>query len=102
MTISKSKKIFAGIALIVLLSTSALVACSGRTVIDVNIDPTTGAGDIVINPPEEEEQPPIIIDNSGNQSDSNMSQVALFAVIVALLLGTAAIIISVARRPREG
>lgn len=93
------KKFIAGLLLITLFSTSLLAACTGRTVIDVNIDPTTGSGDIVIIPPEEEQPAPS--DSDSDTENTDMSQVALFAVIVALLLGTAAIVVSVARRPRD-
>ncbi len=80
-------------------STLFLAACSGRTLIDVNIDPTTGSGQIVVNPPA---QATAVPDTGGTGNTStDMSQVALFAIVVILLLGVMAIVFSVARRPRR-
>jgi hypothetical protein len=77
-----------------------LSACAGQTLIDVNIDPTTGSGQIVVNPPPQ--QATAIPDTGGSAAgSSDMSQVALFAIIVILLLGVMAIVFSVARRPRR-
>lgn len=73
-----------------------LVACTGRTVIDVNIDPTTGAGGIVINPGAT--SAPAADSGAGG---ADFSTIALFAIIVSLFLGTIAIVLAVARRPRE-
>jgi hypothetical protein len=91
------------LSLLVLLSLFcglALAACSGTTLVDVNIDPTTGSGDIVITGDQDGGG---TTDNSGAGSaqvgNTDMSQVVLFGVIIALLLGTAAIVISASRRP---
>lgn len=93
------KKYLLGLFAISILSTLFLAACSGQTVIDVNIDPTTGAGSIVVNPPAGEQGIP---ETGGEaQPSADMSQVALFAIVVILLLGVMAIIFSVARRPRR-
>jgi hypothetical protein len=87
------------IPLVLLSLVFALVAsaCEGTTFIDVNIDPTTGAGNIVVTGDQ---------DNSGETDagdtqvgNTDMSQVVLFGVVVALLLGTVAIVISASRRP---
>ncbi len=91
------KKILFTFLLIGIFSAPLLAACSGPTVIDVNIDPTTGAGNIVVNPPPEEQQ----ATQAPADTSSDMSQVALFAIIVILLLGVMAIVFSVARRPRR-
>jgi hypothetical protein len=80
-----------------LFSLLALTACSGRTVIDFNIDPTTGVGNVVVNPAATA----VIPETGAQPAADDMSQVALFAVIVAILLGTIAIVFAVARRPRE-
>lgn len=81
--------------LVIILSMFFLAACSGRTLINVNIDPTTGSGNIVVNPPAA--QPT----TAPAGTSTGMSQVALFAIVVILLLGVMAIIFSVARRPRQ-
>lgn len=94
------KKFLASALLISLLLTSLLVGCTGRTVIDVNIDPETGEGDIVIDPVVQPTD-----DGSGGNTDSGtssspeMSQFALFAVILAFFVGVIAIVIAVSRRP---
>jgi len=77
-----------------------LAACGGTTLIDVNLDPTTGAGNIVVTGNQDPGAPP---DNSGDATVGNtdMSQVVLFVIIIALLLGTAAIIISASRRSSQ-
>jgi len=71
-----------------------LAGCTGRTIIDVNIDPTTGVGDIVIQP--QATQPAPAADGGGN----NMNQVLLFGVVVALLIGTLAVVMASSRRRR--
>ena len=81
--------------LISIFSISLLAACSGPTTIDVNIDPTTGAGNIVVNPPPQEPTP------GATGTPGDMSQVALFAIVVIVLIGVMAIVFSVARRPRR-
>lgn len=85
------------LVLLSLVFALAASACEGTTFIDVNIDPTTGAGNIVVTGDQ---------DNSGETDASDaqvgntdMSQVVLFGVVVALLLGTVAIVISSSRRP---
>lgn len=86
------------LAVLSLFSALALSACNGTTLIDVNLDPTTGAGNIVVSGDQEGGD---TSSDAGNQQVGNtdMSQVVLFGVIVALLLGTAAIVISASRRP---
>lgn len=91
------KKLVLVLFFVSISSTLFLAACSGPTVIDVNIDPTTGAGNIVVNPPPTAQ--PAAGGSGGTTTD--MSQVALFAIIVILLLGVMAIVFSVARRPRR-
>lgn len=96
-----SKRSIATICLLAMFSTLVLAACSGTTQIDVNLDPTTGSGDIVITGDQ---------DPAGGESDAaddqvgstDMSQVVLFGVVVALLLGTVAIVLSASRRPMGG
>lgn len=82
------------LVLIALLSSFALAACNGTAQIDVNFDATQGVGNIVITGDQSE---PAQTDTSG---ELTTSQVLLFGIIAALLLGTVAIVISVARRPR--
>jgi hypothetical protein len=78
----------------VLIAGVALLAgCTGRTIIDVNIDPTTGVGDIVIQPQATQPAPAA---DGGN----NMNQVLLFGVVVALLIGTLAVVMASSRRRR--
>ncbi len=96
MNLSRKKLLFA-LFFISIFSPLFLAACSGPTVIDVNIDPTTGAGNIVVNPPPAAQ--PTAAGTGGTTTD--VSQVALFAIIVILLLGVMAIVFSVARRPRR-
>lgn len=76
-------------------ASALLAACSGPTTIDVNFDPTTGAGNIIVNPPPQEPTP------VGAGTTGDVSQVALFAIVVIVLLGVMAIVFSVARRPRR-
>jgi hypothetical protein len=101
----KNRNFFTGTVLIALLLTSVLVGCSGRTVIDVNIDPETGEGDIVIDPvaPPEDDGGGDTggATDSGTPNDPQMSQIALFAVIAALFIGVVAIVIAVSRRPSD-
>lgn len=100
----KNKKALTGSLLIALLLTSVLVGCSGRTVIDVNIDPETGEGDIVIDPvapPEDDGGDTDGATDNGTPNDPQMSQIALFAVIAALFIGVVAIVIAVQRRPSD-
>jgi hypothetical protein len=78
--------VFAG-----LIGSLTLAACSGTAFVDFSYDPTQGVGNIVIT--GDQDQPP-------QQQQDNMSQILLFGLILAMLLGTIAIVISVARRPR--
>ncbi len=77
-----------------------LASCSGTTLVDINLDPTTGAGNIVVTGNQDEGSTP---SDSGDATVGNtdMSQVVLFGVIIAVLLGTAAIIISASRRSSQ-
>jgi len=95
MSILNKKALFAFL-LLNTFGAALLSACAGPTLIDVNIDPTTGSGNIVVNPPPQQATP---VPDTGTSGD--MSQVALFAIIVILLLGVMAIVFSVARRPRR-
>jgi hypothetical protein len=97
MSTPKQKLIFS-LFILSTLGAALLSACAGQTLIDVNIDPTTGSGQIVVNPPAQQATQ---IPDTGAQPPSDMSQVALFAIIVILLLGVMAIVFSVARRPRS-
>lgn len=81
-------------ALISLLSGVLLASCDGTALINVNYDPTEGVGNIVIT--GNQDDPAVQQDNA----DSNMSQLLLFGLVIALLLGTIAIVVSVSRRPR--
>jgi hypothetical protein len=97
---ASKKVLIVSIFILSMFTTLFLAACSGQTLIDVNIDPTTGSGQIVVNPPAA--QPTALPDTGGTTSTStDMSQVALFAIVVILLLGVMAIVFSVARRPRR-
>jgi hypothetical protein len=98
-----SSKVKRNISIFILLSLFAgsfLAACSGTTLVDVNLDPTTGAGNIVITGNQNE-------GSTSNDSGAapvgttDMSQVVLFGVIILVLLGTAAIIITSSRRPNQ-
>jgi hypothetical protein len=80
-----------------LFSGLALAACNGTTLVDVNLDPTTGAGNIVVTGNQDDGSTTGAGDAQVGNTD--MSQVVLFGVIIALLLGTAAIVISASRRP---
>jgi hypothetical protein len=84
-----------------LFSGLALAACNGTTVVDVNLDPTTGAGNIVVTGNQDDGSSADNGAGSAQVGNTDMSQVVLFGVIIALLLGTAAIVISATRRPRE-
>lgn len=86
------------IALIIvaLLGTLALAACDGRAVIDVNFDATEGVGNIIVTGDQDGQS----ADQTQTDTTMDTSQVLLFGLIVALLLGTIAIVISLARRPR--
>jgi hypothetical protein len=103
---NKKSKFLASSILITLLLSSLLVGCSGRTVIDVNIDPETGEGNIVVDPaaqPEDDggqDTDGAAVD-SGTPNNPQMSQIALFAVIAALFIGVVAIVIAVQRRPSD-
>jgi hypothetical protein len=101
----KNSKFLIGSVLVALLLTSLLVGCSGRTVIDVNIDPETGEGNIIVDPaaPPEDDggEDTDGATDSGTPNDPQMSQIALFAVIAALFIGVVAIVIAVQRRPSD-
>lgn len=86
-----SQKMIFTLFLASIFSTFFLVACSGA-LIDINIDPTTGTGNIIVNP-QATAAP------TGGTGSTDMSQVALFAIVVIVLLGVMAIVFSVARRP---
>jgi ABC-type dipeptide/oligopeptide/nickel transport system permease subunit len=84
--------------LVSLIATMALTACGGA-VIDVNVDPNTGQGNIVVNDhPSNDEGVDVDITTDDNNQD--MSQILLFGIVVALLLGTVAIVVSTSRRER--
>jgi hypothetical protein len=101
----KKSKFLASLIFIALLLSSLLVGCSGRTVIDVNIDPETGEGNIVVDPAAPEDDGGQDTDgaavDSGTPNNPQMSQIALFAVIAALFIGVVAIVIAVQRRPSD-
>lgn len=84
------------VSLLGLVCGLVLSACEGTAFIDVSFDATEGVGNVVItgdqSQPDQSQG-----DGSGNV---NMSQILLFGLVVALLLATVAIIISLARRPR--
>lgn len=82
-----------------LFSGLALSACSGTTVVDVNLDPTTGSGNIVVTGNQEKTSSDAGDAGDTQVGNTDMSQVVLFGVIVTLLLGTAIIVISSNRRP---
>jgi hypothetical protein len=84
-----------------LFSGLALSACNGTTLVDVNIDPTTGTGNIIVTGNQDDNSSTDNGAGSAQVGNTDMSQVVLFGVIIALLLGTAAIVISATRRPRE-
>lgn len=79
--------------LVGLLSAVFLTACDGTAFIDINFDPTEGVGNIVITGDQDEPAPQ-------TDDDTSMSQLLLFGLVIALLLGTVAIVMSLARRPR--
>ncbi|MEX1247185.1 MAG: hypothetical protein WEA61_01780 [Anaerolineales bacterium] len=85
------KKSILLLVLLGILGGVALAGCSGSALIDINYDATQGVGNIVITGDQDR----------ANQQQDNMSQILLFGLIIALLLGTFAIVISVARRPRR-
>lgn len=90
------------VSLVVLLSffsALALSACSGTTVVDVNLDPTTGSGNIVVTGNQDEAASDGGDAGNAQVGNTDMSQVVLFGVIVILLLGTAIIVVSSNRRP---
>lgn len=96
-------KVRRSLSLLVVLSMFsglALAACSGTTLVDVNLDPTTGSGSIVVTGNQDDGSADSGGDAGATQvGNTDMSQVVLFGVIIALLLGTAAIVISASRRP---
>ena len=79
-----------------LFSGLVLAACDGSALIDVNFDATEGVGNIVIS--ADRDQPGQT--QAQTEGDVSLSQVLLFGLVVALLLGTVAIVIALARRPR--
>jgi hypothetical protein len=89
------------LVLVALLGVMSLAACDGSAVIDVNMDPETGEGNIVVDADDDSGGGEVDVTGDGT-SDVNMTQVALFGVIIALLLGTVAIVMSSSRRSREG
>ena len=74
-----------------------LAACDGTAFIDVNFDATEGVGNIVITGDQNQSGQT----QTQTNGDARVSQVLLFGLVVALLLGTVAIVISLARRPRS-
>jgi hypothetical protein len=91
----KQKAIF--LVLVSLLGAFALAACDGMAVIDVNVDPETGQGNIVVNSDDDGGEVDVNVDDNSN---ADMSQILLFGIVVALLLGTVAIVVSTSRRDR--
>jgi hypothetical protein len=83
-----------------LLGTMALTACSGSAVIDVNVDPNTGQGNIVVNSDQSSDGDGLDVDINTDDDNQDMSQILLFGIVVALLLGTVAIVVSTSRRDR--
>lgn len=84
-----------------LLATMALTACSGGAVIDVNVDPNTGQGNIVVNSDQPSDgDGDVDVDINTDDGNQDMSQILLFGIVVALLLGTVAIVVSTSRRDR--
>jgi hypothetical protein len=79
-----------------LFSGLLLAACDGTAFVDVSFDATEGVGNIVITGDQNQSGQ----SDTQTNGDANMSQVLLFGLVVALLLGTVAIVISLARRPR--
>jgi hypothetical protein len=86
---------------VVLLGTMALTACSGSAVIDVNVDPNTGQGNIVVNSDQPSDgDGELDVDINTDDGNQDMSQILLFGIVIALLLGTVAIVVSTTRRDR--
>lgn len=73
-----------------------LAACDSTAFVDINFDATEGVGNIVITGDQNQPAEP----QDGSDGDTSMSQILLFGLVVALLLGTVAIVISLSRRPR--
>jgi hypothetical protein len=82
------------LAVLSLVGSVLLAACDGTAFINVDYDPTEGVGNIVITG-NQDDQP-----SQQPDQDTSMSQLLLFGLVIALLLGTIAIVMSVARRPR--
>ncbi|MEX2143246.1 MAG: hypothetical protein WD740_01515 [Anaerolineales bacterium] len=96
MCLAKSNKGGIFLLIVTLVSSLGLAACDGSAVIDINFDATEGVGNIIVS--GDQEQPA----ETQNQNDGslNTTQILLFGLIVALLFGTVAIVIALARRPR--
>lgn len=76
-----------------LVGSLALTACNGTAFVDFTYDATQGVGNVVIT--GDQDQPA-----AQPVQQDNMSQILLFGLVVAILLGTVAIVMSVSRRPR--
>ena len=94
--IRKQSAIF--LVLVSLLGVFVLAACNGTAVIDVNVDPETGQGNIVVTGDDDGGEVDVNVDDNSN--NAGMSQILLFGIVVALLLGTVAIVVSTSRRDR--
>lgn len=94
-SLSARKRSLLLFALVGLLGSLMLTACDGTAFIDINYDPTEGVGNIVITG-DQDEQPA-----QQTNGDTNMSQLLLFGLVVVMLLGTVAIVASVASRRRS-
>jgi len=80
------------------ISAFVLAACEGTAFVDINFDATEGVGNIVITGDQNQPAEPQTEGNA--EGNTSMSQILLFGLVVALLLGTVAIVISLSRRPR--
>jgi hypothetical protein len=79
--------------LIGLVGSWVLAACNGSAFVDFTYDPTAGVGNVVIT--GDQDQPA-----TQQPQQDKTSQILLFGLVIAILLGTVAIVMSVSRRPR--
>lgn len=98
------KRIIATFILLIIGGAMLLSACGGEAFINFTYDPTTGAGSgnvvIATEPPAEDTGGDTGGDAGTGSGNQGTNQIVLFGVVVALLIGTLAVVAASSRRRR--